>query len=277
VTLGLIVATDLDRTLIYSRGALEAHGDEARALVAVERHDGQDASWMTARAAGEFAELHRSTLVVPTTTRTPEQWHRIRLPGPTPQYAITANGGILLVDGEIDPDWHRVVAAELAVAAPLAEIWEYAGHVCRPEWTVKLRNARGLFCYAVLHRKRLPAGFLDESAAWAHERGWQLSLQGRKLYWVPKSLTKSAAVAEIARRTGIATVLAAGDSLLDADLLEAADAGIVARHGELVASGWSSGQVRVTRVSGVLAGEEIVSWFASEAGSARRASLAAMP
>src|SRR5206468_11420132 len=67
----------------------------------------------------------------------------------------------------------------------------------------------------------------------AEERGWQLSMQGRKLYWVPRSLRKSAAVAEVARRTEADTVAAAGDSLLDIDLLEHADIGIAARHGEL--------------------------------------------
>ncbi len=261
----ILVASDLDRTLIYSRGALEAHGDTKRQLVAVERHEGKDASWMTAGAAAAFAGLHGHAVVVPVTTRTPEQWNRIRLPGPRPRYAITANGGVLLVDGRFDHGWDATVAAELAQVAPLREIWEHASLVCRPEWTVKLRNARGLFCYAVLHRKRIPPGFLAEAAAWAGDRGWQLSLQGRKLYWVPKSLTKSAAVAEVARRDGVATVVAAGDSLLDADLLEAADRGIAARHGELVASGWSAPTVAVTEFSGVRAGAEIVDWFVTQA------------
>jgi phosphoserine phosphatase len=263
----IVAASDLDRTLIYSRGALEAHDDLDRRLVAVERHEGKDASWMTAEAAAVFADLHRAAIVVPVTTRTPEQWHRVRLPGPRPKYAITANGGVLLVDGAVDHGWDAVVAAELRRVAPLAQIWEHATQVCRPEWTVKLRNARGLFCYAVLHRKRLPPGFLAETAAWARDRGWQLSLQGRKLYWVPRSLTKSAAVAEVVRRTGAGPVVAAGDSLLDADLLESATRGIVARHGELVASGWTAPTVTVTGRSGVLAGAEIVDWLSARARS----------
>jgi hypothetical protein len=259
-------AADLDRTLIYSRGALEAHGDTKRALVPVERHEHKDASWMTATAARSFAELAGRMLLVPATTRTPEQWERVRLPGPPPQYVIAANGGVLLVDGQLDHSWDAVVAAELREVAPLHEIWEHASSVCRPEWTVKLRNARGMFCYAVLHRKRMPAGFVAESAGWAEQRGWQLSLQGRKLYWVPRSLRKSAAVAEVARRTGAQRVVAAGDSLLDADLLEHSDRGIVARHGELVASGWRAPHVTVTGRAGVLAGEEIVDFFAGELG-----------
>jgi phosphoserine phosphatase len=259
----VLCATDLDRTLIYSRGALEAQGDTKRSLVAVERHAGKDASWMTVTAASHFGALAAQALVVPVTTRIREQLERVRLPGPAPRYAIAANGGVLLVDGEIDHSWDTAVAAELREVAPLREVWEHASLVCRPEWTVKLRNARGMFCYAVLHRKRVPAGFVAEAAGWAEQRGWQLSLQGRKLYWVPRSLRKSAAVAEVARRVEAGVTIAAGDSLLDIDLLEHADRGIAARHGELVASGWTAPHVTITARTGVLAGEEIVDWFAA--------------
>ena len=54
-----------------------------------------------------------------------------------------------------------------------------------PEFTVKLRNASDLFCYAVVHPSRVPDGFVDDLTAWAAERGWRTSMQGRKLYWVP--------------------------------------------------------------------------------------------
>jgi hydroxymethylpyrimidine pyrophosphatase-like HAD family hydrolase len=263
----VLCATDLDRTLIYSRGALEAHGDTKRSLVSVERHEHKDASWMTAAAAANYRRLvERADAVVPVTTRTPEQWERVRLPGPAPKYAITANGGVLLVDGKVDHSWDATVAAELREVAPLREIWEHVSGVCRPEWTVKLRNARGLFCYAVLHRKRVPPGFVAEAAGWGEQRGWQVSLQGRKLYWVPQSLRKSAAVAEVARRTGVDLVAAAGDSLLDVDLLEHADHGILARHGELAASGWTAPHVTITGRTGVLAGEEIIDWFTAQVG-----------
>lgn len=256
-----LVASDLDRTLIYSRGALATYGDEGAPLVAVEHHDGEDASWMLAAAAAGFAELHRHAVVVPVTTRTPEQWRRVRLPGPPPRYVIAANGGVLLVDGVRDRTWDDAVAGRLEKAAPLGEIWEQMGRVCRPEWTSKLRNAGGLFCYAVLYRSRVPEGLLAEASAWAEIRGWQLSLQGRKLYWVPRPLTKSAAVAEVAHRCAATSVLAAGDSLLDADLLDHADAGMLARHGELAASGWQAGHVRITERQGAQAGAEIVQWF----------------
>jgi hypothetical protein len=260
-----LVASDLDRTLIYSRKA-RALGVDVSDAVCVEVHDGQETSYMTARAAQGLSALATEGLLVPVTTRIREQYRRVRVPGPPAQYAIIANGGVLLVDGVVDHAWSRQVEKALADAFPLHSVWEQVGHVCHPEFTVKLRNAADLFCYAVVHPNRLPPGFVEDIAGWAAERGWTTSLQGRKLYWVPAALTKSAAVAEVARRSGCERVVAAGDSLLDVDLLLAADRGIHPRHGELFDQGWSAPTVERTAASGIRAGEEIVTWFRTQVG-----------
>jgi hypothetical protein len=261
----IIFATDLDRTMIYSKRAREAGDAEPPPQVCAEIHDGKQASFMTVAAAATLTALARVGLVVPVTTRINEQYRRVRLPGPAPAYAVTTNGGEILVDDEPDAAWSKQVAKRLRAGFPLAEVWEQASHLCRPEFTVKLRNADGMFCYAVVQTKHLPPGFVDDVAGWAAERGWRTSLQGRKLYWVPESLTKSSAIAEVAQRVGGSRILAAGDSLLDVDLLLAADRGIHPRHGELYEQGWSAPTVDTTQASGILAGEEITAWFASTA------------
>ena len=143
--------------------------------------------------------------------------------------------------------------------------------VCRPEFTDKLRNADGLFCYAVVQPSRLPDGLVADVSAWAQQRGWRTSLQGRKLYWVPEQLRKSTAVREVAERVNASTLLAAGDSLLDIDLLLAADRGIRPRHGELHEQGWTAETVTCTDTSGIAAGAEIVNWFGVAAQSAVQA------
>lgn len=273
-----LIATDLDQTLIYSRRAIARWGGGAEAVVAVEQYDGADASFLTAAAAATMARLTERATVVPTTTRTPEQLARVRLPGTPSDYAVAANGGVLLVDGVPDADWGRAVAERVTGSAPLDEVLVHAHSSCRPEWTKSVRAASDLFCYAVLERAELPGTFVVDQAAWAAERGWQVSLQGRKLYWVPMSLTKSAAVQEVARRIGSTYLLAAGDSLLDADLLLAADRAIMARQGELFGSGWRAPHVEVTAADGLLAGEEIAAWFASvSAGVAASVSAASRP
>ncbi|MFF7632012.1 HAD family hydrolase [Kitasatospora sp. NPDC008050] len=281
----VLVASDLDRTLIYSLRSAELPPGSPVRLRLVER-DGEGAplSHLTERAAQLLAALAREAVVVPATTRTVEQYRRIRLPGPAaggggahwcPPYAVCANGGRLLVAGEPDQDWAAVVAWRLAEhAAPLPEVAERlaAGGAgaggsgadgsggAAGGWLLRQRVAEGLFVYALVDRERLPAAWLDELTAWCAERGWTVSLQGRKLYAVPRVLTKSAAVAEVVRRQGgRVTVLAAGDSLLDADLLLAADRAWRPGHGELAERGWTGPRVTALEQRGALAGEQILS------------------
>jgi hypothetical protein len=264
----VLVASDLDRTLIYSAAALALRGPDAEAprLLCVEVYEGRPLSFMTETAAGLLTSLAGAAVFVPVTTRTREQYRRISLPGPPPAYAICANGGHLLVDGATDPDWHAGVTARLTdECAPLDEVREHLLRAADPVWVRKHRSAEDLFAYLVVERELLPDTWVEDLAGWAGERNWTVSLQGRKIYAVPGPLTKSAAVREVARRTGAGPVLAAGDSLLDADLLLAADRGWRPGHGELADSGWSAPAVTALPERGVLAGERIAGEFLAAA------------
>ena len=263
----VLVASDLDRTLIYSSAALALTMPDERAprLHCVEVHESRPLSYLTETAAGlltELGELGEEAVFVPTTTRTRKQYQRIRLPGPAPKYAICANGGHLLVDGVFDPQWHARVTERLArECASLAEVREHMTATAEPAWVRKHRVAEDLFAYVVVERELLPEDWVKELAVWAENRGWTVSLQGRKIYAVPKPLTKSAAMREVARRTGADLTLAAGDSLLDADLLLAADRGWRPGHGELADAGWTAPAITALPERGVAAGERILREF----------------
>ncbi|MGW5940296.1 HAD family hydrolase [Streptomyces celluloflavus] len=269
-----IVASDLDRTLIYSAAALDLAMPDAEAprLLCVETYERKPQSYMTETAAGLLAELAGNTFFVPATTRTREQYGRIHLPGPAPEFAICANGGHLLVRGESDLAWQRAVAARIAArCAPLDEVRAHLIRSADPAWLLKERVAEDLFVYLVVERSLLSRTWVQDLTGWADERGWTVSLQARKLYAVPKPLTKSAAVAEVARRTGGSGFLAAGDSLLDADLLLAADHGWRPGHGELADSRWHAPHVTALGERGVAAGEEILRAFIRGAADLDRA------
>ncbi|MER5937030.1 MULTISPECIES: HAD family hydrolase [unclassified Streptomyces] len=263
----VLVASDLDRTLIYSAAALALTMPDARAprLLCVEVHESRPLSYMTETAAQLLTDLGDAAVFVPTTTRTRKQYERINLPGPAPRYAICANGGHLLVDGVSDPDWNARVMARLAEeCAPLEEIRDHLMASADPLWVRKHRIAEDLFAYLVVERELLPEEWVKELAVWAENRGWTVSLQGRKIYAVPKPLTKSAAMHEVARRTGADLTLAAGDSLLDADLLLAADKGWRPGHGELADADWTAPAISALPERGVLAGERILREFLKE-------------
>ncbi|MCF6524730.1 HAD family hydrolase [Streptomyces sp. JJ36] len=255
-----LFASDLDRTLIYSAAALGLTGPdrEAPRLLCVEVYESRPLSYLTETAAALLTEVAADTVFVPTTTRTREQYGRIRLPGPPARYAVCANGGHLLVDGKSDPEWHARVRRRLAECAPLDEVRARLRATADPSWLLKERVAEELFAYLVVDRDRLPDTWAKELADWAAPRGWTVSVQGRKVYAVPRPLTKSAAVAEIARRTGSERIWAAGDSLLDADLLDAAGHGWRPGHGELADSGWEAPHIVALPERGAAAGERIL-------------------
>ncbi|MBH0119100.1 HAD family hydrolase [Rhodococcus sp. CX] len=265
-----LIASDLDRTLIYSRAAMTRAQFDRDDLLCVEYHKGAPLSYLTETSAQRLRELSTTAQLVPTTTRTPAQFRRIALPGGPWRYAITSNGGAILVDGEPDPAWREGLdRAVWAGGAGLDEVLTALRARISPDWVRKLRIADDLFCYLVVDVDAQPADFLVEWDEWCRARGWGASQQGRKIYTVPDSVCKSHAVAEVHRRLvadGVLSedspVFAAGDGALDAPMLEAADAAIRPCHGELEALNWQHPTVAVTEESGVSAGEEILAWFA---------------
>ncbi|MDQ1182598.1 hypothetical protein QE397_004053 [Rhodococcus sp. SORGH_AS 301] len=272
-----LVATDLDRTMIYSAAALaegrtDGQDDDVRC---VEYYEGAPLSYMTTRAADLLTSLASEVVVVPTTTRTVEQFRRIALPGAPWRHAITTNGATILVDGEPDLDWRRAVEDAVAGSAvPLAEVTAEMTRRGDDSWVLTQRTADELFCYLVVNAETMPEGFVDEFAHWCTERGWGVSRQGRKVYAMPDAVCKSHAVAEVRRRCvnagtleADAPVLAAGDGALDAEMLRAATAAIRPRHGELELLQWDAPGLVVTERSGGAASEEILHWFRATAGT----------
>ena len=255
-----LVAVDLDRTMIFSEGALGVPLDDS--FECVEMYEGKPLSYMSSRAVSLLRELSETTVVVPTTTRTIEQFQRIALPGAPWRYAITSNGGNILVDGVPDSRWRN--GFELDLAGIGAEL---RSRVSR-DWVLKYREADGLFCYLVVNTAAVPEDFVAQWSQWCAARDWNVSQQGRKIYTMPNAVCKSSAVAEVRSRLiqdgtleAEARLFAAGDGALDAEMLIAADAAIRPRHGELELLGFTRSGLTVTDSSGVRASEEILEWL----------------
>lgn len=256
-----VVATDLDRTLVYSR---RSAGTDPAARYAVEHREGTATTWTTRRTARLLAALGDAALWVPATTRTRAQFARLALPG-VHRWVVCAHGGVLLDDGVPDTTWAAEVRRRLAASAPLDQVATGTARrvaTLPPGVVGPLRRAEDLFLVARIDPARVPAGWLDELARFAADRGWEASLGERKLHLVPDGLSKAAAVEEVRRRSDPGgALLAAGDSRLDVDLLRAADAAIRPAHGELHALGWHAPHVAVTAANGIRAGEEIADWL----------------
>lgn len=266
-----LFALDLDRTLIYSRAA--AGRPVSTDWPAVENLRGVDSSFMTATAAAALNRLTQRAHVIPATTRTIAQFSRLRLPTAAWRYAVTTNGGNILIDGNPDPRWRTTISDQLqrTGSASLTEVRTALHARISETWAQQVHVADDLFCYLSVTPTAMPDEFLAEWSQWCTDRGWTVSRQGRKVYAMPVAVCKSAAITEVKSRLirsgdlhPHANTYAAGDGLLDAALLRHATAAIRPRHGELESLNWAHPTVTVTDRSGAVAAEDILRWCAQK-------------
>ncbi len=213
-----VVNLDLDNTLIYSY-----KHDIGNRKMNVERYQGREISFMTEKTHELLRQIKSRCLVVPTTTRTKEQYDRIDLKAGAFQYALVCNGGVLLVNGQKDYAWHeesrRMIsdcAGELRRGAELLK--------CEPLRKFELRFVEELFLFTKCSEPQRVAASLRTAL---DSRKVDVFHNGEKVYVVPGKLNKGAAVERFRRYVGADEVIAAGDSEFDMSMAERADVGIV--------------------------------------------------
>jgi hypothetical protein len=255
----VVYATDLDQTLIYSRRAAHLDPDFTADLLPVESVADRPISFVTAALLALLDEVWEACVVVPVTTRSLAQYDRLELfDAPRqPEWAVTTNGGNLLHHGEVDVDWNRSLHRSLAETSDdLSAIVESVAREAGP-WIDHVRVADDLFAYTIVDRNEFPAAVEHDLRQVLAARGWLVSVQGRKLYAVPEQLCKSAALAEVQDRLGTeSSLIAAGDSLLDLEMLRAADRSLRPAHGELHEIGEPADVITAT--CGPAAGEDLL-------------------
>lgn len=259
----LLFASDLDQTLIYSKRSMGKNVSEAD-LREVERFEGKPQSFMTETSQKALHELAETLFFLPVTTRTQSQYERVTgiyKGNAAPKFAVISNGAVILEDGQPIKEWSENIRQQCISKKTIVEelLPEIDRHFSE-DWVLRVREADGWFVYLIIDREKFPDEKLDFYTKTFREIGWAMSLQGRKLYFMPESITKAGAMLYVKERVGADYVVAAGDSLLDLDLLESADLGLLASHGEAVKSRIPvSKHIETTEKQGIEAGEEILS------------------
>ncbi|ANU22224.1 HAD hydrolase family protein [Planococcus donghaensis] len=257
----VLFASDLDQTLIYSRNSMGMEVTEEE-LVEVERYEGKPLSFMTKKSQSALWNIGDSAFFLPVTTRTQAQYERVTgiFEGQHPQFAVISNGAVILENGHPIKEWSDQIRQTCINRKTIIEelLPEIERHFSE-DWVLKVREADDWFVYLIIDRARFPEDKLDFYTTTFKKLGWGLSLQGRKLYFMPESITKAGAMEYIKKRIGANYVVAAGDSLLDLDLLESANYGMLAAHGEAAKNAVSiSAHIHKTKNYGIKAGEEIL-------------------
>ncbi|MEJ7783689.1 MAG: hypothetical protein WKF96_02725 [Solirubrobacteraceae bacterium] len=254
-----LLVSDLDRTLVHPARSLPP----AQPGVVVEIYQGRGITVASPGTLAALDELAACGAFVPVTTRSEEQLRRI---SPVWRcavrgWAICANGATLLDHGQTDSQWQAIIEHTGRDSAPLAEARAaFERHIGTPAsvtWMPLLRDCDQRFLYATLLLAEVPADLQDRASAVLEPLHWRAILHGRKLYALPRHVCKGRALAHLRERTGADEVMAAGDSLLDLELLRGAEKRWCPRDAELVTLGQVPPDTRITSHVHVLAGEQI--------------------
>jgi len=200
--------------------------------------------------------------------RTVEQFSRINIfqNNNSPKYAITSNGGNIIIDGIVDADWNNHIREKINNnCTPFSDVLKKYFEIKKDNWISEFKTADELFHYAIIERANYPQEILSEFELWLEEYGWNLSIQGRKFYLIPRWLDKWNAVQHIAEIENADFIYAAGDSKLDFKLLLNSHKSIMPIHGiELLEESKKTSQhFNITNTSGLFASEEILNFVNS--------------
>lgn len=260
----MIFASDLDRTLIYSKKFIAEENENGVCLL--ETLDGREISYITAAALEQLKRINKKILFVPTTTRTIAQYQRIEglIQHVNPSYGVVSNGGNILFKGEIDTEWSRIIGQRLQQSTPPSIIEkEFTRRFSNAPWLRDMIWRDGLFWSLHLHHEAVtPIDEMQAFGRWLTEQRWTISIQGSKIYFIPECVNKWDAVYYIKEKEKKEKVITAGDSYLDYCILSNAHQGFCASHGELKElmkrNFINQGQIYLTEQIGMKAAEEIL-------------------
>jgi hydroxymethylpyrimidine pyrophosphatase-like HAD family hydrolase len=262
-----LIASDLDRTLIFSVGFV-SNWPTSTPLREVELYQGRNISMMAEEVRQKLPQLARQVTLVPTTTRTRAQLRRLDL-GFTARYEVCSSGATILEHDQRDAEWDATVRS--LVAAECMSYDEAAAGFdssIGKGWMRQLRDAEGVFLIASVNSSDLPPEEVEALTETFVAGNWRVVHQGSKVYALPRVITKSAAAAHLTRRLGLSSddVWAAGDSVLDWDMLAHAGRAWTAVDGELAGTGRTAPHLSVTAAHGVDSSVEIVRAWCELAG-----------
>lgn len=215
----ILFACDLDNTLIHSY----KHKNEND--ICVEIYNGREQSFMTLKSIALLEKIIQSDNIefLPVTTRSIEQYRRIEWPEKcAPARALVCNGAILLKREDVDFVWREESVRRVTPFKKEMERIFRKYENDKRFIKVKIVDEMYLFicCEDYLDAAVYTERFLEETFL-------DVECSGRKVYIFPPFVNKGSYVKTFAEQFGYADIFAAGDSVIDYPMLEAASLAVV--------------------------------------------------
>lgn len=211
----MIFFSDLDNTLIYSKRKIAGN------YICVDKKEGKEISYLLNTVYQWI--LKQPLLTIPVSTRSLEEYQRITI-HPRFSYALVANGGILLKDGQIDRVWREetlqlIMDCQSQFELAKRYLYQYEHDIS----SLRMVNQCYLFIKSNAQDKWIAAlkDILDLQKV-------TIIPFDRKIYILPTLLTKGNAIKRLQHRFVELKQpnIAAGDNLFDISMLKLATTAI---------------------------------------------------
>lgn len=229
----IIYASDLDRTLIFSKRFIDEHPTDA-SYKPVEYKGVQIISYMADSVKDGLNHLRNNDKVtfIPVTTRSLEEYSRVNL-GFTPEYAIVANGGMILHNGKPLEDWENYIKNKIN-PMEIIDITNDIQELDSVNYQVKFIDNRYLFFKT--DDKELFDKEIESLIVRYPE--FTFTRQVKKCYAIPNHFSKQIALRWVWHKLNKPFIIASGDSELDLPMLTLANKAIIPSHGSLIKDGF---------------------------------------
>ena len=213
----MIFATDLDRKIIHSSKFI----DNTSHVKCIEILDDKEISYMSHLSIELINKIKNNPNIqlIPITTRSCAQFKRVQ-PVQNFPYAVVANGGIILHNGEPLPEWEKhvdTICRRLEDQYPniLKLLNQYKTHLTKEPVLID-----DIFFFTKISDDKTTISYIDDTMTKELEgTEWTHTIQGIKLYIIPKEISKGNALRFLKEKLGEDFVLTAGDGKMDQTFL----------------------------------------------------------
>ena len=246
----MIFATDLDRTMVYSKKFL----GNVDLNDVIEYQDGKIKGYITKKAENILEELKRDITVIPCTTRAEEQFKRIPFFRDC-KFAICTNGAKILIDGIEDPQWKAVMQENLLMCLKLLK--EYKDILEKQNFVNnnKVKVVDGYFLFFKTDNVQKCLDFLNDNV---NRNMFYISSSNKKIYIFPSFVSKKQALRYLIDKIGDNKIVIAGDSDVDFQMMDLATIQTYIPLYEKTLNYTPMNGAKLFYNKGILAGEEIL-------------------
>lgn len=227
----MIVFSDLDRSIIYSDKFL----DTDKKYTNIEIYKEREISYISLDTINLIKQIQYYGMFIPTTTRTVEQFKRIEFNkyGIHFPLSITSNGAIILKNNEILKSWSEEIDKLKSNYEPIESMVEKFNDYLNVEGITNFKVAEDTFFYIVVDFAKFNLDSIREYLNILESKNWKFYMSGRKIYFIPKEISKENAIKYLTKELKIESFYAIGDSVMDYGMLNISNKAYVLKHGDI--------------------------------------------